>query len=688
VTGTPATALERPRRRLVAASPGWDRLIVPDPELKLPMVRRLTAIMFTDMVGYTALLQEDERQARESRSRQRGVLEESIPRHGGRILEVHGDGTLSVFPSAVQAVHSAVEIQRKLTENPRVPLRIGIHSGDVIHDEDGVFGDGVNVASRIQGLANPGGVLISAKVFDEVKNQPEIAVRSLGEFDLKNVKLPMVVYAVLGEGLEVPGKTELAAHRARQHRSVAVLPFVNMSPDPENEFFSDGVSEEIINALTRVGDLQVTARTSSFAYKNRNEDVREIAASLGVGSVLEGSVRKLGNRVRITAQLIDAKDGYHLFSEVYDRSIEDIFETQDEIARTIVLRLERRLGDPGRSAGPSVEVPLVSAHTHDTEAYTEYLKGLFHWRKWTPNSVRKAIRHYQRSVELDPECALPLTGLATAYTFLGALGQMHPDQAFPPAEAAARKALEIEGDVGESHLALASVQLFYHWDFDAAYRGFQRALSLTPGSAEAHHIYGMYLQAVGDLDGSLEETKIALQLDPLSLPINQAVAQAYLLARQFDEAMAQTRRTLELDPRFRAATETLGWLHVLGGRFQEALEAFESIVEQTRDRFKVIPHRAYALKALGRDEEAQEMARLLELRREEHPEIALDIDFAILSAGMGDIDAAFEHLERSVEKRLGGIIFMPRSPLWDPIKDDPRFEALLRRVGLPVVAPI
>jgi TolB-like protein/class 3 adenylate cyclase/Tfp pilus assembly protein PilF len=645
------------------------------------MVRRLTAIMFTDMVGYTALLQEDERRARESRSRQRAVLEESIPRHDGRILEVHGDGTLSIFPSAVQAVHSAVEIQRKLAQEPRVPLRIGIHSGDVIHDEDGVFGDGVNVASRIQSLASPGGVLISAKVFDEVKNQPEISARSLGEFDLKNVKLPMGVYAVLGEGLHVPESSQLASHRTRQRRSVAVLPFVNMSPDPENEFFSDGISEEIINALTRVDDLQVTARTSSFAYKNRNEDVREIAAGLGVGTVLEGSVRRLGNRVRITAQLIDAKDGYHLFSEVYDRSIEDIFETQDEIARTIVRRLERGLGDPGR-AQRSVDVPLISAHTHDTEAYTEYLKGLFHWRQWTPDSVRKAIQHYERSAEMDPLCALPLTGLATAYTFLGAMGQVHPDRAFPLAEAAARKALEIEEDAGESHLALASVQLFYHWDFDAAYRGFQRALSLTPGSAEVHHIYSMYLQAVGDLDGSLEEAGIALQLDPLSLPINQSVAQAYLMSRRFDEALAQTKRILEMDPDFRSAIETLGWLHVLGGRFEEALEAFESIVERTGDRLKVIPHRAYAYAALGRDEDAQAMARLLEVRREEQPDIALDVDFAILSLALGDRDAAFKHLEGVVEKRLGAIIFMGRSPLWDPIRDDPRYEALMRRVGL------
>ncbi|HZD05340.1 MAG TPA: adenylate/guanylate cyclase domain-containing protein, partial [Longimicrobiales bacterium] len=541
----------------------------------------------------------------------------------GRVLEVHGDGTLSVFPSAVHAVRSAMAIQRALMEEPRVPLRIGIHTGDVIHDGDGVFGDGVNVAARIQALAVPGGLLISAKVFDEVKNQPDIHTRLLGPFDLKNVKRPMEVYAVVGEGLRVPGSRELASRRAQPQRSVAVLPFVNMSSDPENEFFSDGITEEIINALTRVPDLQVTARTSSFAYKNRNEDVRGIAAELGVGSVLEGSVRRLGNRVRIAAQLVDARDGYHLFSEVYDRSIDDIFETQDEIARTIVRRLERRLVGRGKGTRPPpVEVPLVSAHTHDTEAYTEYLRGLFHWRKWTPDAVRRAIGHYERSTEMDPRCALPLSGLASAYTFLGALGQMHPHEAFPRAEAAARRALEIEGNAGESHLALASVQLFYRWDFEGAYRSFQRALSLTPGSAELHHVYGMYLRAVGDLCGAVEETEAALRLDPLSLPINHSLAQAYFVCRRIDDALAQTRRTLELDPEFRAAIETLGWLHVFEGRPAQALEVFQSIVDRTRDPFKVIPQRAYALMELGRAEEAREMGRLLEERRESHPEMS------------------------------------------------------------------
>ncbi|MEQ9569876.1 MAG: adenylate/guanylate cyclase domain-containing protein, partial [Longimicrobiales bacterium] len=512
-------------------------------------VRQLSAIMFTDMVGYTTLMQEDEARARAQRDRQRTVLESTIAAHGGRILQFYGDGTLSVFPSAIEAVRAAVDVQRRLQDEPRVPLRIGLHTGDVVFDRNGVVGDGVNVASRIQGLATPGAILISGKVHDEVRNQSDIETRSLGRFRFKNVRRPLEVHAVRGEGLAPPDESALAPARERESRSVAVLPFVNMSADPDNEFFSDGVSEEIINALTRVRDLRVTARTSSFAFKGRNEDVREIASRLGVETILEGSVRRAGDRVRIAAQLIDARSGYHLFSEVYDRGLDDIFETQDELARTIVERLQAHLASPALPDGATRPIHgghrheygatgslLVRAHTHDTEAYTEYLRGRFHWNKWTPQDARLAIQHMERSAEMDPTCALPFTGLATAYTLLASLGQLPADDAYPRAAAFARHALELESDAGESHLALATVKMFYEWDFEGAAKSFERALALTPGAAEAHNLYSMYLKAVGRLDEAVEHVETAVGMDPLSLPYNQTLAVALQTAGRLDDA--------------------------------------------------------------------------------------------------------------------------------------------------------
>jgi TolB-like protein/Tfp pilus assembly protein PilF len=339
-----------------------------------------------------------------------------------------------------------------------------------------------------------------------------------------------------------------------------VLPFVNMSNDPENEFFSDGITEEIINALTQVNGLKVTARTSSFSFKNQNQDIRAIADRLGVTHVLEGSVRRAGNRVRITAQLICATDGYHMFSETYDRSIEDIFAVQDDIARTIMGRLASHLG-PVQTSEEERQVHV--AHSHDTEAYAEYLRGRFEFARFTPDGARRSLVHYERSIGMDPTCALPFTGLATSYVFLGAVGYLPATEAFPRAETAALRALELEPDAGPSHVALGAVKLFFDWDFEGAYRSLQKALTLTPGSADAHHVYGMYLEAVGEFEEAIEAMRTAVQLDPLSAVFNDSLAHSLSAAGRVGEAREQIEHTLRMEPHFRSAIESLGWIHIL-----------------------------------------------------------------------------------------------------------------------------
>lgn len=662
-------------------------------------VRQLSAIMFTDMVGYTALMQEDEARARSQRDRQRQVLEASIAEHGGRILQFYGDGTLSVFASAIEAVRAAMEIQRELRADPEVPLRIGLHTGDVVFDRNGVVGDGVNVAARIQGLATPGAILVSGKVHDELKNQPDIETRSLGRFRFKNVRSPMEVHAVVGAGLSSPDEAALGPAREREPRSVAVLPFVNMSSDPQNEFFSDGVSEEIINALTRVRDLRVTARTSSFAFKGRNEDVREIAARLGVETVLEGSVRRAGDRVRIAAQLIDARSGYHLFSEVYDRSLDDIFETQDELARTIVERLHVHLvptrteaapSDPPSGAAPrghrhdygATGSLLVRAHTHDTEAYTEYLRGRFHWNKWTPEDARLAIQHMERAAEMDPTCALPFTGLATTYTLLANLGQLPADDAYPRAAAFARHALELEEDAGESHLALAAVKMFYDWDFEGARESFERALALTPGAAEVHHLYSLFLKAMGRVDEAVEHMETAVGMDPLSLPYNQTLAVALQTAGRLDEAEARLDRILALDPNFRSSVETRGWIRFRRGDLDGAVEQFERLPRLADHPAAGAGHRALVYGRLGRTDEVRAMGELLDRRAAEQPRVNLAMDRALFHWGLDDLDGVFSCFHRAVDERLGSVVFLATSPNWSALRDDPRFGEVVERIGL------
>jgi len=648
------------------------------------MVRRLTAIMFTDMVGYTALMQENERQAKLNRDRQRRVLEDALARHDGEVLQFYGDGTLSVFKSAIEAVTCAIEVQDALRVEPTVPLRIGVHTGDIVHDEDGVFGDGVNVASRIQGLSVAGGILISGKVFDEVKNQPQILTRSLGAFNLKHVKHPMNVFAITNDGLAVPEEADIAPRRAGNARSVAVLPFVNMSSDPENEFFSDGITEEIINALTAVNGLKVTARTSSFAFKNREGDIREIAERLAVTHVLEGSVRRAGNRVRVTAQLICAKDGYHMFSEIYDRDLDDIFAVQDEIARAIVEQLADHLG-PVQTSEEQRQVS--TGHAHDTEAYTEYLRGTFEWARQSPEAVRRAIEHFKRSIEMDPDCALPHTGLATGYVFLGALGHQPADYAFPRAESAVLRALELEPDAGDAHVALGAVKLFYHWDWDGAYHSFQKALSLTPGSAEAHHLYGMYLNSIGDYQEAIEETLTAIQFDPLSLRYHNSLARNLAMAGRMDEAREEIERTIEMDPQFRSSTETLGWFHVIAGDYESALAAFDQLPHKAGLEYAGASARGYVYGKLGRVDDAQRMIELIEARAEAQPEVTLDMDFAIVHEGLGDRDKAIEYLDRALERRMGVLATVAAFPPWQDALSDPRFQALLERIGIPLAVP-
>jgi len=667
------------------------------------MNRQLTAIMFADMVGYTALMQEDEDRAKTDRDRNRTALVHRVEENDGKILQFYGDGALSVFQSAIQAVCAAIAVQGDLRTPPVVPVRIGIHTGDIIHDEDGAFGDGVNLAARVQGLAVPGGVLISERVFDDVKNQRGIETRSMGSFALKNVKRPMEIWAVTNEGLAVPNPREMGSRPSQGTNSVAVLPFLNMSSDPENEFFSDGITEELINALTRVNGLQVTARTSSFAFKGQNRDVRTIAEELGVATVLEGSVRRAGDRVRITAQLINAKDGYHLFSRSYDRDILNIFETQDEIAETIAEELQDRFqSGHGRNTKPpedgKARIEDISPgetpeshgpgagshhHFHDTEAYTEFLKGVHKFNQWTPEGARGALRHFDRSVEMDPECALPYSGMATAYTFLAAMGQMPGHIAYPRAREAAKTGLELEENAAEAHAAMATVLFFYDWDFDGAYRHFQKALTLTPGAVPLRKLYAMYLMAMGELETAEEELHWAVEMDPLSSAVRTSLGEVLIHSGRFEEAETQLRRVLELDPEFRMAREVLGWSFVASGKFEEALQEFEEITGRTGDPFKVIPHRMWALAQLGRLAEAEQLFHLLEERRDREPEISLEVDFALAHLALGDTETTLAYLEEAVERRLGMVVFFNSSLAWGGIRFHPRFQELVKRVGLP-----
>jgi TolB-like protein/Tfp pilus assembly protein PilF len=638
-------------------------------------IRQLAAIMFTDMVGYTAMMQVDEQKAKQNRDRHRQVLKDKTQAHHGLILQYYGDGTLSVFGSAIEAVLCAVEIQTELQKDPQIPLRIGLNIGDVVYDDDGIYGDGVNVASRIEAMSVAGGILISDKIYDEIKNHPELPAMSLGKFNLKNVKRSIEIYALANKGLKIPSATDIKGKMNQTLSSIAVLPFVNMSIDPENEYFSDGITEELINALTKVGGLRVTSRTSSFAFKDKREDVRDIGKQLDVSTVLEGSVRKAGDRIRVSAQLINTSDGYHIWSEIYDRKLADIFEVQDELSKKIANTLREKL-----SIGDS-KTPLVKSYTQNIEAYNIYLKGIYYWNKWNPDSVKQSIEFFQKASELEPEFPLAYSGLSRAYSFLGATGFLPSKSSYPKAKEYAMKALEIDDQLSDSHLTLAMVKFLFDWDWQGAEQCFKKAIELNPGSAETYQYYRMYLNVMGREEEAIAAAEKAVKLDPLSVNVLDSLADAYFHAGQYDRAIAQYQKILELDPDFRTALYSLGWAYWQKGETQRALETFKEAQHQTGHALKGLTQLGYAYAKMGMKKEALDCLAKLKQRKKIEKNVSFHMDFAVLYSGLNEFDKVFYHLDRAYEEHFGGLIFITGRH-WQEIKSDKRYHELLKKMGL------
>jgi adenylate cyclase len=633
--------------------------------------RKLAAIMFADIVGYTAMMQENEMHTKNVRDAHRKTLTRAVEEHGGTILQFYGDGSLSIFDSAVEASACAIKIQLESQGDIKVPLRIGIHTGDVVIDEEGAFGDGVNVASRIESLAVTGSVMISDKVYDEIKNHKAYQTMSMGQFELKNVIKPIEAFAIINKGLIVPKRNELKGKVKESIKSIAVMPFVNMSADPENEYFSDGITEELINALTRVEGLMVTSRTSSFSFKGKNEDVRKIGSQLNVQSVLEGSVRKAGNRVRITAQLINAADGYHVWSESFDRNLEDIFEVQDEISQTIANKLRTKLSIKEKSK------PLVTTYTDNFQAYNFYLMGLFYYNKWTPANAEKAIKHYERAIKEQSDFILPYSGLARCYTLLSYTGYFDPKKGAEKALEYGNKALAIDPNNIESYLALAVVKYFYEWDWDMGLSYIQKAVEINPNSSEAQLIYSLHYIINGQIDKALLAVEKALKIDPISFNTLRTQADIYYFDEQYDIAMKLYEELLERDSNFLPAKEFKGWTHLMQGDVDKAIRIFTSMGDESSHAVKPYTQLIYAYAIKGDLVKAKEILKKLDQEGN-----ALSYDYAVIHVGLGNYDKAFEYLEKCYEEKLGSIVFLKGSPIWKPLRSDPRYTQLIKKLNL------
>ena len=685
----------------------------------MPEKRQLAAIMFTDIVGYTALMGKDESAAYQLLKRNRAVQKPLIEKHGGKWLKEMGDGVLARFDSVSDIVHCAIQIQRACSAEEDLSLRIGIHLGEVIMEDGDVFGEGVNIASRIEPLAPAGGIYVSESVYRNIKNRQGIVTEFIREENLKNVDHPVRIYSVnsdisefstsardtkldeptvkksgfykkliiglvmatvmiligylVYDNIFTDTMTSEISETQEREKSIAVLPFTNMSGDPEQEYFSDGMMEEILNQLVKIEDLQVTSRTTAMRYKTTAKSLGEIAEELGVATILEGSVRKSGNQVRITVQLIDGKTDKHLWSETYDRKFDDIFKIQSEVAKQVATSLQSKVQ-------PEIKLSIENQPTVNLEAYDLYLEGMFHFNNFG-RGWQKAEKIFENVLEIDPE-------FAEAYVYLGRIRSHFDwassttnirvsnalegfDQAFPYFQ----KALEIDPYNFEAHRMLGFLHLWYHWDFKEAENEYKTLLKLNP-----NYNWPDFLISSGRFEEAALKTEKTVQLNPL----NELSWEGRLLSLYFNSEYEKAIDAINLfdeDSSLLYSRAEYGRVSLYLGMHDRAIEILEP--RRNSQIPRIIGTLAIAYYHQGEKDKA--IAILEELKEESMKSSVGSPSFysAMIYAQMGEVDIAFEWLEKAFNDHEVEMYWLKVEPPFEPLHADPRWQVMLDKVGFP-----
>lgn len=469
-----------------------------------------------------------------------------------------------------------------------------------------------------------------------------------------------------------PGTEDRLLPVVAERASVAVLPFADLSPARDQEHFSDGMTEELLNALAQLEGLRVAARTSAFAFKGKNEDVRTVARRLGVSNIVEGSVRRSGNTVRVTAQLIDARDGYHMWSATYDREVADVLAIQEEIAQSIAKALQPKLG------GSDYE-RLVRAHTPDVAAHELYLRGRYHWNKRTPTALRQALADFQQAIARDSTYALAYAGMADTYMSLFDYGVLPEAEASRAGRAAAERALQLDSTLAAAHSSLAHSYL-HAWQWDDAEREFRRAIELDPSYALAYHWYALALTAVGRANDAVTVMQRAHRLDPLSIRINIDVGMAFLAAHRYDEAIEQERKTLELEPNVATPLWITGMAYEQKGMVGDAIRYYQLALGKAPGNANYLAALAHAQARNGATAEARRI--LAELEARSGAAAVSPFFIALVYAGLGDVDRGMFWLEKSVRERAGSARYLIIERRLDPLRAHPRYRDLMEKVRL------
>jgi adenylate cyclase len=636
--------------------------------------------MFTDMVGYTALGQRNESLSLALVDEQRKLIRQILRRHKGREVKTMGDAFLLEFPNAVDAARCAYDIQRairefniSLTPDKRIHLRIGVHVGEIVESEGDISGDAVNIASRIEPFSEDGGVCLTGQVYDHLRNKFELPFVSLGAKSLKNVNVPIEVFK-----MTMPWDEEIPPPTPRlDTKRIAVLPFASMSPDPNDAFFADGITDEIISTVSGISGLEVISRTSVMGYKGTAKRVKDIGRELEVGSILEGSFRKAGNRIRITTQLIDVAGDKHLWAQSYQKELDDIFAVQADIAKQVAEALRVKIFTPERNR-------LDKKPTLSAKAHTAYLRGRYHWNRRGLQDIRKAQEYFQLAISEDPNFSLGYVGLADCYQILSVNWGIDKEENHLRARSFVAKALELEADLAEAHASNGLV-LTSDSQFHGAESEFKRAIELKPSYASAHQWYSHILMAQSRADEAHTELEKALELDPFSSIITANLGDYYYWRRDYAKALDLAKQVVELSSDSYYSHAVLAVRYGRMQLFEDAEREKYLAIKLGRDFVPSIE--AVLEAALARFRGDKQAVRTLMPELEKHfdeppPVLSGSVMIAGYCFWLGEDEKGFDWLERSYSRKEILHSMYRDDDIFDRVRGEPRFTNLIRKIDL------
>ena len=673
--------------------------------------RHLAAILFTDIVGYTAMMQRDESLALASVHRHQEVLESLVPLHEGEVYQYYGDGSLNIFHSAIQAVKAAMEIQKELLKEPAVPLRIGIHIGEMYTEHGKIFGDGVNIASRIESIGQGGTVLFSRDVYEKIRNHGIFQATSIGKFEFKNVEDPVEVFALTNPELssfdpkKVEGKLKELVPKKKSRlpyvlagmipvlialyfifignpgpggnaaslpikQSIAVLPFINLSEGKEEDFLSTGIAEDILTQLAQIHDLKVISRTSTMQYKGSDKPIKTIAKELKVTSILEGSIRKYDNNLRVSVQLTNGTNESLIWAADFDREIEDVLNVQRDVALAVSNNLKIALS-------PHLKDRLQNRINVNPEAYINYQRGeeILHRTSGTKEDMDLALSYFEKSIQQDSHFAQAWNGMSEAYSEAIFWHRISPQEAIPKARAAAQRAIALDPEMGDGYGALGTVE-FIERNFPEAEKHLRKAIEYNPNYPFAYETLGWIMLYRMHFDESLNFFYQCIELDPLSTRFKGSIGNAYAVAHRYDEGIQAMKEFLKSHPDDNFLLWSLGFLYARKGECEKAIEVLNQRSIGTKTNWVL----TYCYVKTGQRAKAEEI--LQNNIEKSKTELVPDFMMAVQFCALGQYEKALDHLQRVSENRAESFfeISMETDPFLEPLYDMPRFKKIVADV--------